>query len=401
MIKWILVLAPMLLLAHIQIGVEAFFADGHDQMLKNKKIVLITNHTAVDQNLTLSAHRFTKGPFTLSAIWTPEHGLEGISYAAEKVGDSTFKKIPVLSLHGEHRRPTPAMLKNIDAIVYDIQDIGLRSYTFASTLYYVMEAAAEKKVPVIVLDRPNPLSGLLVDGPMMESTLRSFVGYLNVPYAHGMTIGELAQFFNREYKVQCDLKVVSMKGWKRWMTFGDTKRKWVPTSPHIPEMDTPLFCAATGILGELGIVNIGVGYTLPFKVVGAPWINADQLATALNNQKLDGVRFLPFHFRPFYGLYKAQDCHGVLIDITDKSAFRPVSTQYMLMGMLKSLYPKPFVERLNQASTQRKDLFCKVNGNRSILDLLIKDPYPAWKCVSIDETKRSQFMEKRKAYLLY
>lgn len=400
--KWILIFFPFVLFSQVQLGINAFFEDGHAQRLKGKNVVLVTNHTAVDHQLCLSADRFLNAPFKLIGLWTPEHGLQGLSYASEHVVDSKYKNgVPVLSLHGDKKRPTQEMFKGVDAVVYDIQDIGLRSYTFASTLYLVMEEAARFKVPVVVLDRPNPLGGLMVDGPMLCQKLRSFVGYLNVPYCHGMTIGELAQFFNSEYKVGCDLKVVAMKGWSRSMSYGDTKLKWIPTSPHVPEMDTPLYCATTGVLGELGIVNIGVGYTLPFKLVGAPWIDAEAFTKALNAQNRAGVRFVPFHYRPFYGLFKGQDCHGVMIDVTDKGVYQPLSTGYMITGVLKSLYPKQFLEQLGKTTPLRKELFCKVNGNEAVLKYLLTDPYPAWKCISYEQAEREAFKKIREKYLIY
>ncbi len=400
--RYIFLLLPIFLFSQVQLGVDAFFEDGHAERLKGKNVVLVTNHTAVDQNLCLSADRFLTAPFKLVGLWTPEHGLQGLSYAGEHVADSKYKNsVPVFSLHGDSKRPPKETFKGVDVVIYDIQDIGLRSYTFASTLYVVMEEAARFKIPVIVLDRPNPLGGVMVDGPMLSQNLRSFVGYLNVPYCHGMTIGELAQFFNSEYKVRCDLKVVPMKHWTRSMSYRDTKLKWIPTSPHIPEMDTPLYCATTGVLGELGIVNIGVGYTLPFKLVGAPWINAEIFAKTLNDQKRLGVRFIPFHYRPFYGLFKGQDCHGVMIDVTDSGSYQPISTGYMITGVLKSLYPKPFLEQISKATQLRKNLFCKVNGTDTILKYLLTDPYPAWKCISYDQKEREAFKKTREKHLLY
>ena len=199
------------------------------------------------------------------------------------------------------------MLKGIDLLIYDIQDIGSRSYTFLSTLLYVMEEAAKQQIKVMVLDRPNPINGIVMDGPMLEEKWRSFLGYINVPYCHGMTIGELAQYFNGEYKIGCDLEVIPMKGWKRTMSFKDTHLPWVPTSPHVPEAETALVYPVTGILGELGIVNIGIGYTLPFKLIGAPWIQAEAFAEQLNQQQFPGVRFLPFYYRPFYGKFEGEN----------------------------------------------------------------------------------------------
>lgn len=391
---------PFLLFGSVTLGIDCFFRDGHAHLLKGKKIALVTNHTAIDSQMQLTAQRFLNAPFTLAAIWTPEHGLYGSSYAGENVQDTHFhNKIPVYSLHGDSRRPKKELFSGIDAIIYDIQDIGVRSYTFATTLYYVMEAASQNKVPIIVLDRPNPLGGSMIDGPMMCPKMRSFVGYLNVPYCHGMTIGELARLFNHEYAIKCDLKVVAMEGWKRHMRFKDTHLSWIPTSPNIPESDTPLYCATTGMLGELGMVNIGIGFTMPFKIVGAPWMDAEQFASSLNNQKMEGVRFSPFHFRPFYGLYKGENCQGVLIDIVDVDKFQPLKTQYMLIGMIKTLYPKIFEKKLAELPATRKEMFCKVNGNTEILNFLEKERYPAWQCITFDHQRRQTFLDTRKKYL--
>ncbi|MBI3211451.1 MAG: DUF1343 domain-containing protein, partial [Simkania negevensis] len=200
--------------------------------------------------------------------------------------------------------------------------------------------------------------------------------YVNVPYCHGMTIGELARFFNEEYKVGCKLKVIPMKGWKRSMSFKDTGLGWIPTSPHIPEPDTPLFYASTGILGELSIVNIGVGYTLPFKLVGAPWIDAKMFAEKLNNQKLPGVYFSPFHYRPFYGSYKDEECHGALIQIRNPKIYRPLAVQYMIIGLLKSLYPEKVKHALSKVEKTQfsKLMFLNISKKRSLEGGMLGDP---------------------------
>jgi uncharacterized protein YbbC (DUF1343 family) len=264
-----------------------------------------------------------------------------------------------------------------------------------------MEEAAKLHIPCIVLDRPNPINGLLIEGPMLKEKWRSFVSYINVPYCHGMTVGELAQYFNAEYSIGCALEVVPMKGWTRSMSFADTGLAWVPTSPNIPEADTPLFYASTGILGQLGVVSIGIGYTLPFKIVGAPWIKADRFASKMNEQQLPGVTFLPHYFRPFYGLYKGKNCEGVLIVITDPHAYRPLAVQYMLLGILNLLYPKQMQAKLNALEPMRKELFCKVNGNEDILSLLLKEKYVAWKFIAYQKDEREQFRTLRRKYLLY
>lgn len=387
----------------VELGADRFFEEPFLSQLNGKKVAIVTNHTGIDSSLRSTVDRLLdfQGSYQVVAIFSPEHGFAGVSYAAENVSHSEVGKVPCYSLHGDHRRPTEEMLKGIDVIIYDMQEVGARCYTYTTTLYYVMEEAAKRKIEVIVLDRPNPIGGVIVDGPMLELEERSFVSYLNIPYCHGMTIGELAQFFNHEYQIGCRLKVVPMKGWKREMRFQETGLVWVPTSPQIPEDDTPLYYPATGILGELELVNIGVGYTLPFKIVGAPWIQADRMTKALSNQKLSGVQFLPFHFKPFFGPYKHQECHGVRIVVTDVTSFRPVTTGYLIMGVLKSLYPKEVAQRLKKMPNSKKIMFNHINGTSRIWDLFFNELYPGWKMASIDLDARKAFMEKRKKYLLY
>lgn len=392
----------------VELGIDRLFSENFADAIKGKRIGLITNHTGVNSQLrsTLDLFRERKKEFSLVAIFTPEHGLSGVGRSSEEMegGKNQPKSIdgiPVYSLHGATRRPTAQMLKKTQVLVYDIQEIGCRSYTYASTLFYVMEEAAKLHIPVIVLDRPNPMGGIVVDGPMLQEKWRSFLGYVNVPYCHGMTIGELARFFNGEYKIGCNLKVIGMRGWKRTMTYKETGLPWLPTSPYIPEPDTPFYYASTGILGAIGLVNIGIGYTLPFKVVGAPWLNAESFATKLNAQKLPGVTFVPFRYRPFYGLYRDQDCQGVKIAITNPRAYRPLAVQYLIIGMLKSLYPKRFEERLAQLTAADRSIFCKVNGTDETLKIMESEQYIGWKLASHDEEKRKEFLEKRKQYLLY
>ncbi len=383
----------------VSCGVDVFFeGETHLSLLKGKRVAILTNHTGVDSQMRSTLELFQKQA-NVTAIFSPEHGLKGQHYAWESVKHGDEKGVVVYSLHGETRRPKPEMLKNIDVLVYDIQCTGVRAYTYSTTLYYTMEEAAKLGIEVIVLDRPNPINGVIVDGPMLEEKWRSFIGYVNVPYCHGMTIGELAQFFNAEYNVGCKLKVIPMKGWERSMSYRDTGLAWIPPSPNVPEPDTPLYCPSTGILGELHMLNIGIGFTLPFKVVGAPWVNGADFAEKLNGQKLPGVRFQPFHFRPFWGLYKGIDCEGVLIQITDAKIYKPLSVQYLLLGMLKSLYPKEFTARLAEKAS--RDLFCKANGTEAVFEILQNEKYPAWKLIELHKNEREAFLEKRKKYLLY
>lgn len=404
-IPYILIfLLPVLLFAEpkVELGVDLVLKEENIALLKGKKVGLVTNHTGVNRNLHTTIDLFKESnSFTLVALFAPEHGITGHAYANEKVADDKKNEIPVFSLHGSTKRPTAEMLKGIEVLVYDIQDVGSRPYTYATTLFYIMEEAVKYGIEVIVLDRPNPINGVVVDGPMLNPKWRSYIGYVNVPYCHGMTIGELAQFFNGEYKIGCKLKVIAMKGWKRSMSFKDTGLTWIPTSPHIPDAETPIFYASTGVLGELDIVNIGIGYTLPFKVVGTPWIKADHFAKKLNAQKLPGVHFLPFHYRPFYGSYKNQDCQGVMILVTNKLTYRPLAVQYLILGMLKTLYPKEIESKLTSISKSKKNLFCQANGNEEMLTLLQTERFVAWKLIQFDADPRKEFMTLRTKYLLY
>jgi len=388
----------------VRLGVDVFFSEGMIEGIKGKRIGLVTNHTGVNRELVFTYELFLKQreKAPLVALFSPEHGFFGQKGAAVDCKDlMLLRNIPIFSLYGATRRPTSEMLQGVDVLVYDIQDVGCRPYTYTTTLFYVMEEAAKRKIPVIVLDRPNPLGGLLTDGPMLEEGVRSFIGYIDVPYCHGMTIGELARYFNEEYKIQCDLQVIPMKGWSRNMSFRDTGLFWIPTSPYIPEPETPLFYATTGLIGELGILNIGIGYTLPFKIVGAPWIHAEEFARKLNQQKLPGVRFVPFYFKPIYGLYKEEECQGVLIVVVDVSLVKPVRVQQFILGVVKSMYPQKIEEQLAALPDLKKKLFCQAAGGGQMFSIFQTERYPAWKMVEHHRDKRELFLEKRKKHLLY
>lgn len=388
----------------VEVGLDRLFTPPYSQLLKGKKIGLVTNHTAINCQQMTSVDLFKQNSlrygYCIKAFFAPEHGLNGVQYASEAILHSKDSDgIPIYSLHGATRRPTPEMLKGLSLIIYDIQDIGSRSYTYISTLFYVMEEAAKIGLPVMVLDRPNPINGLTIDGPMLEKKWQSFVGYINVPYCHGMTVGELAQYFKGEHKINCPLTVIPMKGWNRAMSFQETGLAWIPTSPNIPEPLTPFYYPTTGLIGELHLVNIGVGYSMPFKVIGAPWIDAKKFAKELNGQKFPGVHFQPFYYRPFFGRFAQKDCEGVLIMITDKKSYLPVSTQYLLIGILKTLYPKEFKAALED-SQDRLKMFHQVNGTDEIYRIIREEQYITWKLKAVHKKERALFANKRAPYLI-
>ncbi len=382
----------------VKVGLDVFFSNDICKKYKGKKVGLITNHTGVDSKLRSSISLFKEcKDLELVAIFSPEHGIDGSYYAFESVKDSKNTEIPIYSLHGATRRPTKEMLKDVDVLFYDIQCIGSRSYTYITTLFYAMEEAVKYNIEIVVLDRPNPIGGDTIDGPILDAKYRSFIGYINVPYCHGMTIGELARYFKGEYKVDCVLNVIEMQGWKRDMSYLDTGLNWIPPSPHIPEPDTPFYYPSTGILGELKILSIGIGYTLPFKVIGAPWVNSELFAEKLNLQNLPGVRFLPFSFKPFYGIFKGKFCRGVKIVITDPKVYRPITVQFAILGILKTLYPQEFEKNMKGLN---KDLFCKALGNSQILNILENEKYATWKLLDYQKGQVESFREKRKKYLI-
>ncbi len=386
----------------VKVGLEVLFERNLDREWSGKRVALLTHAAAVDRNLKpgFESFRTRKKNYRLVALFAPEHGLDGAVRAGDEVRDAEHRTLPIHSLHGPRRRPSEEMMKAVDVLVVDLQDVGLRYYTYASTLFYCMEEAAKYGVEVVVLDRPNPIGGLLVDGPMLEDRFRSFVGYANVAMCHGMTIGELARFFNSEYHVGCKLKVVGMEGWKRSMSYGQTGRFWVPPSPNIPEPDTPIYYAMTGAIGEIGLANIGVGFTMPFKVVGAPWIDGLRLSHRLSELKLPGIRFRPIHYRPFYGKFKDESCQGVQLMLTDPRALKPSQVCFAIIGVLKELYPKQIEEAVTQCAEDRKQMFCKVLGTDAIHQLILQEKAPYPKLVNVHKAQRQEFIAKRKKALL-
>ena len=326
--------------------------------LKGKRVGLVTNPSGVDRNLrsTIDILYNAEG-VDVVALFGPEHGVRGDVYAGGKVSDVTDPAtgLPVYSLYGATRKPTPEMLEGIDAMVYDIQDVGARSYTFISTLGLVMEACAEAGIEVVVLDRPNPLGGYKVEGCVAEDGLISFVGQYRIPYIYGLTVGELAMLVNEEglncgqtggqEPSHCRLTVIPMEGWSRDMLYADTGLPWLLPSPNIPTAESAVNYSAAGICGELyNFLNIGIGYTLPFGVFGAEWIDAEDLKAELDSYRLPGVEFRTIYYKPFSGSSAGKSVKGVQYFFTDYDAASVTLTQFYVMQAVARLYPdrKPF-----------------------------------------------------------
>lgn len=368
----LLALAIIPVAAHpqVKVGIEVL-RDAGFAPLKGKRVGLITNPTGVDRNLKSTIDILHEAPgVELTALFSPEHGVRGDVYAGAHVGtySDPATGVPVYSIFGKTLKPTPEMLKNVDVVVYDIQDIGCRSYTFISTMGKAMEACAELGKQFVVLDRPNPVGGNKIEGNLTEPDCVSFVSQYPIPYLYGMTPGELAGYFNNEGLlrggVKVDLTVIPMEGWTRDMSFDRTGQPWVLPSPHIPSAETALLYPATGILGELGMISIGVGYTLPFKLVAAPWIDSAKLSGRLNLLGIPGVRFRPIHIKPFYAVDKGENIQGVEIYVTDKDVAPLTLIQFYVMQELAAMYPDR--DPLAAADATRLVMFDKVCGSKEI-----------------------------------
>jgi uncharacterized protein YbbC (DUF1343 family)/CubicO group peptidase (beta-lactamase class C family) len=319
-------------------GVDVLARGGFKE-LQNLRVGLITNHTGRDLagRQTIDVLREAPG-VKLAVLFSPEHGIRG--QLDEKVSDSVDEKtgLPVYSLYGETRRPKAEQLKNLDALVFDIQDVGARFYTYMSTLGQAMEEAARARIPVFVLDRPNPINGLEVEGPIADDDKLSFIAYHQLPVRHGMTMGELARLFNEQRKMGCDLRVVKMENWRRGMWLDATGQTWVNPSPNMRSLVEATLYPGVGLL-ETTNVSVGRGTDTPFEQVGAPWIDGRKLATYLNGRGLPGVRFVPVRFKPNASVFKGEECGGVNLIVTDRAHFRPVRTGLEMAVALRRLYP--------------------------------------------------------------
>ena len=336
----------------VKTGIEVLRDRGFAGLV-GRKVGLVTNPSGVDRNLRSTIDILHSAPrVELVALYGPEHGVRGDMYAGDKVDNSVDAAtgIPVYSLYGATRKPTSEMLEGIEVMVYDIQDVGVRSYTFISTLGLVMTACAEKGIEVMVLDRPNPLGGNKIEGCCVEPGFYTFVSQYEIPYVYGLTVGELAELINGEglnkgqkgdqEHLKCNLTVIPMEGWTRDMLYEDTGLPWVLPSPNIPFKDSPMYYASSGICGELyGFMDIGIGYTLPFQVFGALWLDPVNLKARLETYDMPGVSFRTIWYKPFSGSRKGQLVRGLQYFFTDFEKARITEVQFMVMQAVAELYP--------------------------------------------------------------
>ncbi|MDX6383019.1 MAG: hypothetical protein QOK48_592, partial [Blastocatellia bacterium] len=324
--------------AQVLTGIDVLERDGFKQ-LAGLRIGLVTNQTGRDRSGRSTIDVLFKAPgVKLVALFSPEHGIRGL--ADEKVSDTKDEQtgLPIYSLYGESRRPKPEQLKDIDALVYDIQDVGTRFYTYIATLGLVMEEAAKAKLPVFVLDRPNPINGIDVEGPIADADKLSFTAYHTLPVRHGLTIGELGHLYNGERKINADLRVIKMEGWRRAMWFDSTGLVWINPSPNMRSLTEAALYPGVGLL-ETTNVSVGRGTDTPFELIGAPWLDGQKLAAALNAKKIAGVRFIPVRFTPKSSVFKNEECGGINVVITDRAQFQSLPTGIEIAVALHRLFP--------------------------------------------------------------
>ena len=358
----------------IKLGIDVL-RDNNFDILVGKRVGLITNPTGVDNNLHSTIDILYKAEnVNLVALFGPEHGVRGDTDAGKYIATYTDEKtnLPVYSLYGKTRKPTKEMLKGIDVLVYDIQDIGCRSYTFISTMGLAMEAASEMGIDFVVLDRPNPLGGNKIEGNIVEPGYFSFISQFPIPYVYGLTCGELATLLTKEKMIKTknnfSLTVIPMRGWKREMNFDQTGLEWIPTSPHIPHTFSAYFYPMTGVVGELrDLISIGVGYTLPFQIVGTEWINSSDLADKLNKLKIAGLYFRPITYTPYYAFGKGKKLNGVQIYITDYKKVNLTKTQFYILDEIRKLYPEKDLIKL--ANKRDMKVLDKIIGSKKVFEL--------------------------------
>ena len=358
--------------------------------LRGKHIGIITNHTGLDSQgkSTIDVLTHAQG-VQVVALFSPEHGLAG--RLDEKVSSTKDPAtgLPIYSLYGETTRPTDEMLQGIDALVFDVQDAGVRFYTYTSTMAYCMEEAAKRRIAFYVLDRPNPIGGEVIEGPMLDPDKTNFVAYFPLPVRYGLTIGELAQFFNTENHINADLHVIAMKNWHRNYFFESTGIRWIPPSPNLRTMKGTLPYPGLEILQNAG-VSVGRGTETPFEQFGAPWMDGEKVASALNATRLPGLKFVSQSFIPVSGLYQGRRCGGVGIRITDRAAVRSMRMGIEIAALLQKLYPQDFdasktLTLLGNAETVQK----------------LKDGVPAAEIVTSWQSALTQYDQLRRKYFLY
>lgn len=388
-------------LVHVRLGTDRL-ADSLPSVLVGKNVGLITNHSGADREGKSTIDiLFARTGMKLVALFAPEHGIRGeLTGAVESTTDSVTG-LPVFSLHGETYQPTDEMMEGVDALVFDVQDVGVRQYTYPSTMAHGMQVAATRKIPFVVLDRPTPITGTIVEGNILDTTYSSNVGLYAEASRHGMTVGELAKMFNEHFGIGCDLTVVTMEGWTRDLWIDETDLPWKKPSPNLPTLEGVYNYPGT-VLFEGTSLSEGRGTEKPFEYIGAPWLNAPAIADSMNALGLPGVRFeaLDYTFAENARKYPGELGHGVRFVITDREVYRPIAASLLFMEMAKKMHPDDFSFRSGGGNgrpvTFSLDRLSGTDKTRAAIDAgTVRGLLAQW------EQDTAQFVEMRKPYLLY
>lgn len=381
----------------LTLGNENLFTDKYRSLWQGKRIGMVTNYTGVNTSYERTVDKLIAHGADVMRLFSPEHGFYGVGRAGEAMDDEIDQKtgIEITSLYGEKKDLDPAFLDDVDVLMLEFQDVGSRFYTYVSTMFRVMKTAQKVGIPLLILDRPNPLGGEDVEGGDVEEAYRSFVGDYSLPIRHGLTLGELATLYQKENQLDLDLHVVLMDGWKRDQLFGDTHLDWVPPSQNIPTFETATLYPGTAFIEGTNLSE-GRGTTMPFRWLGAPWINGEKWADALNELDLPGVKFRPVIFQPTFSKHCGETVEGVQIHIVDQNGLVPTEVGLHVIDQAKKMYPNEFqwiktgdryfIDLLWGSSKYRQDL----DRGRSVSDISRE-----WREFS------KRFKERRKPYLLY
>lgn len=384
----------------MKVGLEVFL-ESHSQSLKGARIGLITNPSGIDRNLRSTIERIFESPeLDLKILFGPEHGVRGDIQAGKKIGDARDQKtgLPMQSLYGESKRLSPEAIADLDVIIYDLQGVGARFYTILYTMAYALEGVQKAGKKIIVLDRPNPVAPLKPTGMIIEEKFNSFVGGYGLPIIHGMTVGEMANYFNQEFQINADLEVIPMQGWNRQMWYDETKRPWIYPSPNMPTLETAILFPGT-CLFEGTNLSEGRGTTKPFELIGAPWINAEDWADELNNLALPGVGFRPVYFRPYFSKHQDEQVAGVQVHLYDRHLINPLQVGIHMLASVFSKY-----EEADWVTFKQHHFIDKLAGTDKLRQaveekMLPRDLYThlatSW------EKPLADFLQIREKYLLY
>ena len=379
-------------------GLEVFLEQRMD-LVRGLRVGLVTNHSAVTREFTHAVDALMNAGVRLTAVFGPEHGVRGDTADGQEIPSSVDIRtgIPVYSLYGQIKKPTPEMLSNIDVLLYDIQDVGCRFYTYTYTMSYSMQSCGQNGKRFVVLDRPNPVSGKTVEGNILDTEYSSFVGLHPIPIRHGMTAGEMATLLNAELCFNADLEIVECQGWKRSMWFDETNLPWIVPSPNMPTLDAALLYGGLCMI-EGTNVSEGRGTTKPFEMVGAPWTDGYVIAEQLNSLNLPGVYFRPVFFTPCTSKHQQQKCSGIQVHVLDRDVVKAVDVGLHVIKTFHDLYPEDF--QFRPPGTSGKHFFDLLAGTNEIR-IAIEEGVSVDDIVETWRKELQDFIRVRQKYLIY